>query len=334
MIEERLPSHARVWKTWLAGRLEHWRRLAALASGNRRDQELADARVVLSGFREVAREVALARRAIPGSLQHRALEALHTDLHRAIHQPASRLLADITKLFVHDAPRAVRSLRRDIVVVVGLFLASGGAGVLLVASFPDVAAVFLSPEMLETVQRGELWTDDILNVVPSSVLSINLMTNNIAVALTCLVFGFFYGLGTLYIICLNGMMLGGTFAYTHRFGLADDLYRFVIAHGVVELSVICLAGAAGLSIGRAIARPGIGGRIASVRATMRDAGALTATAVPFLIGSGLIEGYVSPDPAFGTITRVVIGLGWFAMLLLVLDGRIWRRRGMAELDPT
>ena len=69
-----------------------------------------------------------------------------------------------------------------------------------------------------------------------------------------------------------GMMLGGVFAYTHRFGLSDELYRFVVAHGIVELSVICLAGAAGLAIGRAIARPGPDGRMASARAATRDAG--------------------------------------------------------------
>ena len=180
-----------------------------------------------------------------------------------------------------------------------------------------------------------MWTDDILNVVPSSVLSINLMTNNIAVALTCLALGLVYGLGTLYIICLNGMMLGGVFAYTDRFGLADDLYRFVIAHGLVELSVICLAGAAGLSLGRAIARPGAHGRISAVRGAVREAGALTALAVPFLIGSGIIEAYVSPDPEFTITARTVIGVLWFGVLLLALDGRVWRvfRRSEFLMKP-
>lgn len=329
MNEQRARGSARVWKTWLAQRLERWRTLSTLASGNRQDQNLADARVVLSGFREVAREVALARRSAPGTLQHRALEALHGDLHRAIHQPASRIFTDLVTLFTRVVPTAVRKLRREIIVVVMLFLVSVGAGALLVTQYPDTAGVFLSPDMIETVQRGQLWTDDILNVVPSSVLSVNLMTNNITVALTCLALGLIYGLGTLYIICLNGMMLGGVFAYTHRFGLADDLYRFVVAHGVVELSVICLAGAAGLSIGRAIARPGVDGRVASARAATRDAVALAAVAIPFLVGSGIIEGYVSPDPGFATATRTLIGLGWFVMLLLVLDGRVWRRRRLA-----
>ncbi|MGR9092082.1 MAG: stage II sporulation protein M [Gammaproteobacteria bacterium] len=317
-------TNSRLWEHWLGERLERWRRLSTLATGRRRDQNLTEARAVLSGYGEVARDVALARRTAPDSLTRRALEALYGDLHRAIHETPSRGLRDLAAYFIHDVPQAARNLRPEIATVAALFLVSILAGALLLSAFPDTAGVFLSPQMIETVQRGQLWTDDILNVVPSSVLSINLMTNNIAVALTCLALGVIYGLGTLYIICLNGMMLGGVFAYTNRFGVADDLYRFVIAHGLVELSVICLAGAAGLSLGRAIARPGAHGRIAAVRGSVREAGALTAVAVPFLIGSGIIEGYVSPDPEFTTAARTVIGVSWFGVLLLALDGRVWR----------
>lgn len=320
----REETNSRLWERLLGERLERWRRLSTLAAGRRRDQDLAAARAVLSGYGEVARDVALARRTAPDSLARRALEALYGDLHRAISEVPSRRWRDLATVFTIEVPRAARKLRGEIACVAGLFFLSIFAGALLLNVYPDTASVFLSPQMIETVQRGQLWTDDILNVVPSSVLSINLMTNNIAVALTCLALGLLYGLGTLYIICLNGLMLGGVFAYTHRFGLADDLYRFVVAHGLVELSVICLAGAAGLSLGRAIARPGAYGRIAAVRAAMREAGALTALAVPFLIGSGIIEAYVSPDPTFTTAARTAIGIVWFGVLLLALDGRLWR----------
>ena len=57
---------------------------------------------------------------------------------------------------------------------------------------------------------------------------------------------------------------------------------------------------------------------------MRQAGVLTAVAVPFLIGSGIIEAYVSPNPEFTTAARTVIGVLWFGVLVLALDGRVWR----------
>ena len=94
--------------------------------------------------------------------------------------------------------------------------------------------------MINGVERGRLWTDGLLNVAPSSLLSVGILSNNIAVSLLAFCVGVLFGLGTFYIIAMNGLMLGGIFAFTHQHGLADELFRFVIAHGVVELSVICL----------------------------------------------------------------------------------------------
>ena len=57
-----------------------------------------------------------------------------------------------------------------------------------------------------------------LNVVPSSVLSLQILTNNIVVSLFAYCAGFLFGLGTFYILGLNGLMLGAVFAFTGQHG--------------------------------------------------------------------------------------------------------------------
>ena len=57
-----------------------------------------------------------------------------------------------------------------------------GAGWWLVATYPELAGLFASAEMIEKVRAGELWTDDLLNVMPSSLLSVSIFTNNVVVA--------------------------------------------------------------------------------------------------------------------------------------------------------
>jgi uncharacterized membrane protein SpoIIM required for sporulation len=334
---ESAQSSDRTWERWLSERVGRWRALTRLTAGNRRDQTLAETRELLAGYRETARELALARRVAPQSLSRRALESVYATLHQTIHRRPTRPAREIVDLYLHAVPAAAHRLRSEIFVVTALFLSSAFGGAMLATTFPDTATLFMSSPMIESVQRGQLWTADILNIVPSSVLSFNLMTNNITVALTCFAMGAIYGLGTLYIVGLNGLMLGFAFAYTARFGLGMDLFRFVVAHGIVELSVICLAGAAGLALGRALARPGAGGRIHSVRATMPDAGSLAAVSVPFLVGCAIIEGYLSPDPEIGLNVRIAVGLVWFIALLVVLDGRWWNRsssltRGARDAD--
>ena len=54
-----------------------------------------------------------------------------------------------------------------------------------------------------------------------------------------------------------------------------------------------------------------------------------------LVGAGLIEGYVSPDPRFGLPARVAIGVSYWLFMLALLSGRLlrWRRpRAPAALD--
>ncbi len=318
-------SSGEIWERWLSERLGRWRALTGLTLGNRRDQTLAQTRELLAGYREVARELALARRVAPHSLSQRALESLYATLHQAIYRKPTRPGREIVDLYLHRVPAAAHRLRSEIIAVASLFLLSACAGAILTIAYPNTAPLFMSSSMIESVQQGHLWTADILNVVPSSMLSFNLMTNNITVALTCFALGTIFGLGTLYIIGLNGLMLGVAFAYTSHYGLGIELFRFVVAHGIVELSVICLAGAAGLALGRALVRPGASGRVHSVRATMPYAGALAAVSVPFLTGCGIIEGYLSPDPSFGLGVRITVGLVWFIALLVVLDGRWWNR---------
>ncbi|MEM9386451.1 MAG: stage II sporulation protein M [Pseudomonadota bacterium] len=308
---------------WLGGRHAGWKSLAGHIASKRRDLGLEQAREVLDGYQGLARDVSLARREVPGSRLHRTAEALYSQLHRAINSKPTAPLNDLWQLYTQRLPAAVRTLRGELTVSFALFIAATLVGFAMVSVATETAGWFLSGPMIRKVQNGGLWTDDLLNIMPSSVLAADITMNNITVSFTAFVLGMLYGIGTLYILSLNGLMLGSIFAYTAAYGTALPLFRFVIAHGIVELSVICVASAAGLAIGRALARPGAHGRIASLQAAAGDAGALLAASVPFLIGCGLIEGYISPNEYFNLATRVAVGLAWTVVFLLVLDGRLW-----------
>jgi uncharacterized membrane protein SpoIIM required for sporulation len=222
-------------------------------------------------------------------------------------------------------------IRWHIVWVTALFCLSTLAGWLLVASYPELAALFASEDMIDTVSRGELWTDNLHNVMPSSILSVQLFTNNVTVCLFAICLGTLYGLGTFYIIGLNGLMLGSTFAFTQHYGMGDRLFEWVAAHGFVELSVICVAGAVGVSLGEALARPGHLTRLAAFQqAVLRDM-KLMVVALAFLIGAGVVEGFVSPNPDIDLTGRLAVGLGYWLLFVFVLSGGLGRlidrRRG-------
>jgi len=307
---------------WLENRVPLWQELGRLqrdvekGAGIRMDQAVA----AVNGYRETARDLTLARQLMPDSRVCRELATLYTAFHQSIYRQPTFFLRDLARLIRTDIPRATREIRWHIVAVTTIFILSGLTGWILVQTFPELAALFASEQMIDMVGKGSLWTDDLINVVPSSVLSVEIFSNNITVSLFACCLGVLFGLGTIYIISLNGLMLGGIFAFTNQHQLAGRLFEFIVAHGVVELSVICLSGAVGASIGEALARPGLLTRRAAFEIAAKRGMKLMTVCVVFLIGAGIIEGYVSPDPWFPLASRVVIGFSYMTLFVAMLSG--------------
>lgn len=322
------PRERQTLVHWLRRRVSDWQRLGELLDQqrDRAAESYADVIELIDRFRSLGRDLSLARALMPGSSLCRELEGLFLKSHDAVFRRPNRIKAQLAELLMDDVPRVFHEMRATIWTTVALFLGTGLLGWLLVSFNPELASLFASEQMIEMVQQGELWTDGLLNIVPSSILSLHIMANNIVVSLFAFSLGALYGLGTIYIIGLNGFMIGGIFAFTARYDLAGRLFNFVIAHGVVELSVICLAGAAGIQLGNALVHPGLKTRMTAFRHAVNQAATLLPVVVLFLVGAGIIEGHISPDDHYPLALRTAIGVGYGLLLWAVLSGRIWRRR--------
>ncbi len=305
-------------------------RTARLAGG--RTDDAADAARLADDYRLLAHDLARARALMPASRSREYLESAYARAHATLHQGGWRVGTSLRRLFADRIPEAVRWLTPYLWWTTLIFVLAALAGYALVHRYPDMIALFAGPDMIASVEKGKLWTEGLLNIVPSSILSVQILANNIVVSLFAYCLGFLFGLGTLYILGLNGLMLGAVFAFTGEHGLAGDLFRFIVAHGCVELSVMCLSGAAGAAVGEALIRPGSGGRLESFRdAAMRSGVVLLACAL-LLVGAGLIEGFVSPDPDFSLATRVAIGVSYWFFMVLLLSGRLFTRAARTVPD--
>ncbi len=322
---------------WFDERLPAWRAIADSLTQIERGKSAPPEHVLAAvrSYPEIARDLAIARNASPSGSLTKYLERVYSQLHRSIFRSPDRVGRTIRLAFERDAPAVAKALRWHILAVAALFFGAAAAGAWLVASHPELAALFASEEMIDKVMRGELWTDGLLNVIPSSLLAVQIFTNNIAVSLFALCLGVLYGLGTIYIIGMNGMMLGGVFAFTAQHGMAKRLFEFVCAHGFVELSVIFIAGAVGASLGEALARPGHLSRAAAFHAATARGARLMFVCVVFLVGAGVIEGFVSPNPGVPLAARLAIGLAYLTLFVLVLTGALgrWARaRPLSDRD--
>ncbi len=219
----------------------HAVRQRAASLRRRADSTVDDALAVVDEYRRAAHSINANRLAGGGPAGRTVddnaeyLEASYADLHDAIHRPARRGWQVLLALFRDRIPAAMHAMRVHLLAVTLLFIASAATGAWMIYTFPDLIAIFASPDLIATVERGELWTEGMLNVVPSAVHSVNILTNNIVVSFFAFTLGLFFGIGTLYIIGMNGLLLGSLFAFTGQHGLAGGLFDFVIAHGCVEL---------------------------------------------------------------------------------------------------
>jgi uncharacterized membrane protein SpoIIM required for sporulation len=288
-----------------------------------RSDETDEALRLADDYRLLAHDLARARALLPRSRTREFLEAAYARTHATLNHGAWRLDSSLRQLFRDDIPAAVRWLLPYILWTTLIFVLAAAAGYELVQRFPELIALVASPDLITSVEHGKLWTEGLLNVVPSSILSVQILANNIVVSLFAYCAGFLFGLGTLYLVGLNGFMLGAVFAFVNQHRLGGELFGFIVAHGGVELSVMCLSGAAGAAVGEALVRPGRAGRIASFRSAALRSGQVLIACALLLVGCGLIEGYVSPDPRFSLTLRILIGVSYWLFMLALLSGRLW-----------
>jgi uncharacterized membrane protein SpoIIM required for sporulation len=311
----------------LLRRADHWKAATARAQRLSREPaiDLADATKMADDYRLLAHDLARARRLIPNTRAREYLEAAYVRAHATLYRKAWHPGHALLTLFRDEIPAVVRWLTPHIIWATTIFLLTVFAGYWMVHTYPDLIGLFASPDLIATVERGQLWTEGILNVVPSSVLALQILTNNIVVSLFAYCAGFVFGLGTLYILGLNGLMLGAVFAFTGQHGLAPALFRFIVAHGCVEVSVMCLSGAAGAAVGEALIRPAHGDRMESFRIAALRSGKLLIACGVLLVGSGIIEGYISPRRLFPLWARLVIGIGYWFLMIALLKGWLFPR---------
>jgi uncharacterized membrane protein SpoIIM required for sporulation len=317
-------------RAWISARAGAWResvdRLSALRG--QRHASVDEALSAVETYRGLARDLATARRLAPNSRTAAGLESLYRQMHTLISRRPRGGWEAVRTALSTDIPNVTRELRVPIVGMAGLMAVSALAGWWLISTFPTLIGLFAGEDMIEHVEQGHLWTEGLINVVPSSMLSIGILANNIVVSIVAFCAGIFLGLGTLYLIAMNGLMLGTTFAFVHQHGLARALFQFIIAHGTVELSVICIAGASGIALGESIIRPSGSSRLESFQACAHRIGPLMLLCAVLLVGCGIIEGFVSPDPRFPLASRITIGVGYWLIMWSLLTGRLFAARNL------
>ncbi len=131
--------------------------------------------------------------------------------------------------------------------------------------------------------------------------------NNIRVAFLAFAFGVITSIGTAYILFSNGVMLGAFITFFYTKGVFFEANRQIWLHGTIEISVIIIAGCAGLIMGNSILFPKTFSRRVSFMKGAKDGLKVVVSTIPFFIIAGFIEGF---------ITRYATMPDWLAFMII------------------
>lgn len=307
---------------WLEARRERWERLSQrldLLERAPRRLSHSDLELLSISYRQALHDLALARERFAGTSAADQVQRLVLRANRLLYRGGYRERSGLLDFFRDTFPRAVRRHSTELAVAVTVFLVATLLGVSLTALDAGVGSIFLGAEQIEGLARGEIWTDRVAENSPF--FGGMIARNNTKVAVTAWAGGALLGLGSLFILSTNGLMLGSILILTAHYSMAPRLLEFIAAHGPLELTLIIFSSAAGLKLGRSILEASDVPLATRLTRAGRHSTQLVLGCLPFFLVLGFVESYVSPSPNVATMVKVATGLALEAAFLALAFSR-------------
>ncbi len=276
-----------------------------LAKARRLDYHALERLALL--YRQALHDHSIARSRFAGTEVSRRLQRLVLAATHRLQRDSGDEVPTLRRFVLEIFPRTFRRLYAEIGVALALFLGACLLGAALAAAEPAVGGLFLPADTIDKLRHGELWTDSILTSSSSAMVSSSIALNNLKVLITAFAGGAMAGVGAIWVLLLNGLMLGSLLITTAHYGLMGRLVEFIACHGPLELTLIMVSAGAGLHIGRELVFAGDLPRGERLRVAGRESLVVLLGCIPFIVILGVIEGNVSPS-ALELPYKVLLGL--------------------------
>lgn len=329
------PFVARHRAEWEA--LEQWLQLRSARRGVRRTdapsgpwQGLPD-EAVPAAYRRLCNHLSLARRRHYGAALQTRLQALMHRGHAALYRPAPTRARVVADLLANRFPALVRAEWRCMLAALLLFAVPLAGIFAAIVHSPDLAYAVFEPGQLS---EFESMYDP---AAPQAKLGRDsgsdwrmfgfYIYNNVSIGFRTFASGLLACVGTVVVLLVNGVMIGGVAGHLQAVGHGDPFWRFVAGHSAFELTAIVIAGGAGMQLGLRWLLPGNRRRRDALIDAGKRGGLLCAGVLVMLVVAAFIEAFWSSIGWMPGWIKYSVGA---ALWLLVL---LWLWRGGRGIDP-
>lgn len=321
-------SEWEAWDRWLnpAGSKSRAKRvMQPAARASAADELTVDC--LPSAFRRLCHDLSLARdRSYSSALVH----ALHDRVlaaHQRIYGARRRLAGHWLEFLAGGLPRLVREEKRFILAAAALFFVPLLITLALLQWYPDGVYYLLSPGEAASYEEMYAPTAERLGRPRGASDQLTMLAfyiaHNVRIDFQCFAGGIVFGLGSLFYIVFNGLMIGATAGHLTQIGYIETFWGFVAGHSAPELIGIVLSGAAGLRIGYALVAPGRKRRLDALKDAAQVAVRLLYGAAALTFSAAFIEALWSPNRALPFNVKIGAGIALWVVLVayFVFAGR-------------
>lgn len=308
------PVRTNDLNVFLQRRQPDWRRLEALLEAVEQKGlarlEPAEVREFGALYRRTSSDLIAARAKTANAEVLQYLNDLVARSYSQIYRSRRFNFSVIWTFLFEGFPRLYRQSGRYVALAGALFMVGVAIGWVVNSRDPAGAYYLVSPELVKQIPAmRSMWSKQTghagLGPNIMQLLSTFLMTHNIGVGMIAFCGGIFFGIGPLWAMIQNGLMLGVLGQAMSGPETALVFWSLILPHGVIEIPAICVMGGAGFMLGGALLAPGERTRLEALIERGRLAVLLAAGGAAMLVVAGVIEGFFTPMAGLHPVVKLV-----------------------------
>ena len=211
----------------------------------------------------------------------------------------------LTRFFTVSFPAAIWSIRWFIVISAALTLVPWIVLTVWIGVSPDAFELTADPAIRASYIERDF--EDYYSSQPAQNFASQVFLNNVRVAILAFAAGILLCVFTALILIYNGANVGKAGGLFTHVGEWERFWGLILPHGLLEISAVIVAGAAGLRLGWTVISPGNRTRWRALTDDGRYIGNVVIGLVLAMFIAGLIEGFVTGRP-WPTSLRIGIGV--------------------------
>jgi uncharacterized membrane protein SpoIIM required for sporulation len=293
---------------FIAQNKQNWRHVEQVVAG----KLFLEPDELLKSYNKVIADLSYAKTYYPKSEVTPYLNYLVTQLHLKVYRKRKLNLQKILNLLKYEIPLLSYAYRKYFYFAFALFFAFLSIGIL--------SSIFDEPYVRYVMGPGYVETtlDNISKGNPVSIYKsgsdwgsfVGIAFNNLRVGAIMYMGGFLLGMGTLYILFSNAVMVGAFQTMFYLEGVLLASMQGIWIHGSMEIFGMVIEAALGFVLAASFIFPGTYRRFASFKIGFKNTFKIYLSTIPFTIAAAFLEGYV---------TRFAMEMGGFFAALIIFS---------------